>query len=225
MINDYSGMLIGCGEKTSFGDSLFRFLEGLFQTVPEEAEGPGGWLPFIPVNQSGLGTAGISLQVIAKEPAAVFIFMAVNTEILPVASIGRIVVVISVPVVNRQQMSVGRIKGPAALGTDQSMDGQRSFPIPFIPGSFCISFQLPDEIFRGTARRRAAFRRHATFGAARSWTIRYFCHGKNRNGLSDAWFASLFRQGGFTTGSASIRRTKDPPECLHTSCRRCESRQ
>lgn len=191
MINDYSGMLTGCEGNASFAYSLFRFLEGLLQTISEDAEGPCGRLSFIPVNQSRLGTAGMSLQVISEETAAVSILMAIDTEILPIAPVGRIVVMISIPMVNRQQMPVGRIKRPAAFGTNQAMDGQGSLTVSLVPSPFCIPFQLPDEIFRGTARHRAAFYRYVTSGAARSRTIGNFCHGIARDPQSGAGPAFL----------------------------------
>ena len=57
------------------------------------------------------------------------IVVAVNAQVLPVRSIGRVVQVISVFVVYRQQMPGLFVKFSAALGTDQTMDLERSFSI------------------------------------------------------------------------------------------------
>ena len=48
--------------------------------------------------------------------------VAVDAEILPVGTIGRIVVVITVFMVNGEEMSVLLIKLPRALGADKAVD-------------------------------------------------------------------------------------------------------
>ena len=57
------------------------------------------------------------------------VFMAIDAEIFPVRSVGRIIVVIPVFVVNGQEMPVIEIELPPALGTDESVDLERLLPI------------------------------------------------------------------------------------------------
>jgi len=61
-------------------------------------------------------------EIFPKEFTAVFVIVAVNAEVFPVGSIGRIVQVISVFVVDGQEMSRLFIKFSAALGADEAMD-------------------------------------------------------------------------------------------------------
>lgn len=140
-------MLIGCEGKASFAYLLFRFLEGLLQTISEEAEGAGSRLSFIPVDQVHIGSAGISFQVVTEDPATVSVLMAIDAEVFPIASVGWIVMMISVPMMNRQQVTVCSIEGAAAFCTDQAMNGQGSLTVPFIPRPG-LPFQLPDDILR-----------------------------------------------------------------------------
>ncbi|GEM_PF-6428770 len=181
-------MLIGCEGKASFAYLLFRFLEGLLQTISEEAEGPGSWLFFIPVYQVHVGSAGISLQVVTEEPAAVSVLMAIDAEIFPIAPVGWIVMVIPVPMMNRQQVTVRRIEGAATLCTGQPVDGQGSLTVPFVPRPD-IFFQLPDDFLRRTARGTPALCRTGPDSAC-SRSVDYFRHNRNGNGKSDALLAS-----------------------------------
>ena len=57
------------------------------------------------------------------------IVVAVNAQVLPVRSIGRVVQVISVFVVNGQEVPGLFIKFSSALGTDQTMDFEGPFSI------------------------------------------------------------------------------------------------
>ena len=66
-----------------------------------------------------------------------FIVVAVNAQVLPVRPIGRVVQVISVFVVDSQEVSGLLIKFPAALGTDQTMDFEGPFSI-VTPWRFCL---------------------------------------------------------------------------------------
>ena len=52
----------------------------------------------------------------------VLIVVAVHTEVLPVRSVGRVVVVIAVPVVDCEEMSVLVIELARALGADESVN-------------------------------------------------------------------------------------------------------
>ena len=58
-----------------------------------------------------------------------FVVMAMNAQILPVAAIGRIIIVIAVLVMNGQQIQGGRIKLTATLGADWPVDLQRPGPV------------------------------------------------------------------------------------------------
>lgn len=55
--------------------------------------------------------------------------MAVDAEILPVGAIWRIVHVVSVLVVNRQEVSVLVVELSSALRTDETMDLKGTFPV------------------------------------------------------------------------------------------------
>jgi hypothetical protein len=57
------------------------------------------------------------------------VIVAVNTEVLPVRPIGRVILVIPVPVMYCQQVEAGLIKLPAAFGADRSMDLERFCPV------------------------------------------------------------------------------------------------
>ena len=58
-----------------------------------------------------------------------FFVVTVNTEVLPIGSIGRVIQVIAVFVVDGQKMSGLFIKFSSALGTNQAMDLKGSFSI------------------------------------------------------------------------------------------------
>jgi hypothetical protein len=69
------------------------------------------------------------------------IFMTIGTKILPITSVRRIIQVVSVFVVDRQKMSLGRGEFPTASGTDQTVQGQGSFPVIFFNRSFGSDFR------------------------------------------------------------------------------------
>lgn len=52
------------------------------------------------------------------------VFMAINTEILPVTSIRGIILMIAVFVVNGQQLAVQRIEFPSTPCAHKAMDGK-----------------------------------------------------------------------------------------------------
>ena len=74
-------------------------------------------------------------EILSKEFAGVFIIMAINAEIFPVRSIGRVIQVISVFVVDRQEMRCLFVEFPPTLGADEAMDFERAFSI-ITPGRF-----------------------------------------------------------------------------------------
>jgi hypothetical protein len=73
--------------------------------------------------------------------------MAVNAEVFPVRSVRRVVQVISVFVVDGEEMAHLVIKLPSASGTDETMDIERSFTV--IAFSKRGLFQFPDDFFNG----------------------------------------------------------------------------
>jgi hypothetical protein len=78
--------------------------------------------------------------------------MAISTEILPVAAIGRVIVMVSIPVMNGQEVTVQRIKFTTAPRTNQTMDGQRSLPVIFTRRLLIGLLEFSDDIFGGLSR-------------------------------------------------------------------------
>ena len=64
---------------------------------------------------------------------AVLVVVAIDAEILPVAAVGRIVVVIAVLVVHREQVEVARLELAAAPGADRPVQGERPLAVPLPP--------------------------------------------------------------------------------------------
>ena len=61
-------------------------------------------------------------MIFAQQSPAVFVFVAVNAEVLPVGAVGRVVAAVAVFVVHREQVPVFMGKFPAALGANHPMD-------------------------------------------------------------------------------------------------------
>ena len=78
--------------------------------------------------------------------------VAVNAEVFPVRSVRRVVQVISVFVVDGEEMAHLVIKLPSASGTDETMDIKRLFPV--IAFSKRGLLQFPDDLFDGFIRVR-----------------------------------------------------------------------
>jgi hypothetical protein len=87
------------------------------------------------------------LIVFTQQPPAVLVFVTVNAEVFPVAAVGGIVVMISVPVMNREEMPVCPVKFPSASGTDQTVDTQRPFAVIRSRGFPAVFLDLPDNVF------------------------------------------------------------------------------
>jgi hypothetical protein len=64
------------------------------------------------------------MQVVGKDGPAMFVVMTVHTEVLPVAAVGRVVMVIAVAVVNGEKLKIVLFELPAALGADPAMQFQ-----------------------------------------------------------------------------------------------------
>jgi hypothetical protein len=60
------------------------------------------------------------------------VVMTVHTEVLPVAAVGRIVMVITVAMVNGEELEIVLLKLPAALGADPAMQFQGTLPVVFM---------------------------------------------------------------------------------------------
>ena len=69
--------------------------------------------------------------------------MTINTEVLPVRPIGRIVPVIPVFMVNGKKIPILEIELPPAFGADQAVDLQGLLSVPWSSGS---SSYLPDDL-------------------------------------------------------------------------------
>ena len=58
-----------------------------------------------------------------------FIVVAVNAEVFPVAPVFRVVLVVAVPVVDGEEVEVVKLELPAAFGADPAMKLQGAFPV------------------------------------------------------------------------------------------------
>lgn len=68
-------------------------------------------------------------QILSEELAAVFVIVAVNAEIFPVGSIRGIIQVISVFVVDGQEMSRFFVEFPSTFGADEAVNLEGAFSI------------------------------------------------------------------------------------------------
>jgi hypothetical protein len=68
-------------------------------------------------------------HVVGEDLATVLGLMAVGTEVLPVASVGRVVVVVAVPVVDGEQVEVIRLELARAARADPPVQGERALAI------------------------------------------------------------------------------------------------
>jgi len=69
------------------------------------------------------------LKIIPEKAPAVFVFVAIDAEILPVGAVQRIIQGIPVLVVHRQQLAVPVGEFPPALGADHPVDLQGALPV------------------------------------------------------------------------------------------------
>ena len=68
-------------------------------------------------------------QIITQHASAMFVFMAIDAEIFPVGAVGRIISVVTVPVMNGQKVAVLIFKLSSALGTDETVNAERPLPV------------------------------------------------------------------------------------------------
>jgi hypothetical protein len=132
------------------GRGFLRF-QGFPQAVPKASEPLSGPFPFIMVDDDLLPRSVLPFQIIPEESPAVGILMAVNAEVLPVVAVRWVVVVITILMMNRQQLTVGGIEFPAAAGADQTMQAERSLPVSLFPG-LLGRFEIPDNILDRSGR-------------------------------------------------------------------------
>jgi len=142
-------------------------------------------------------------EIIAEQAASMFVFMAIDAEIFPVGSIGRIVARIAVLVMNRQEVAVLLIEFAGAFGADESVYSEGLFAVAgcrrraFPPQSAC---DLGSRLFRCIGMRRCNPKRlscaHASSyrraGSAIPASANPFAlkrqlsqrpHGRNRSGI------------------------------------------
>jgi hypothetical protein len=84
-------------------------------------------------------------QIFAEQLPAVLIVMAIDAEIFPIGSVGRIVEVVSVFMVDREEVSVRVVKLPPAFGADQAVDFERTLSIIVSRNSGFLKF--PEHLF------------------------------------------------------------------------------
>lgn len=84
-------------------------------------------------------------EIVAKQTSAVLILVAIYTEVFPVGPICRIVPMVSVFVVDGQEMPVLIFELPSALCADKIVHFKRLFPVTVLRAAGL--FQLPHNIF------------------------------------------------------------------------------
>ena len=84
-------------------------------------------------------------QVIAEELSTVFVIVTVNTKILPVRPIRRVIHVVSIFMMDGQEMPRLIIKLSSTFGADETVYLQRAFPIITALGREL--FYLPKDFF------------------------------------------------------------------------------
>src|SRR3990172_2946041 len=89
------------------------------------------------------------IQIVAKQPPAVFILVTVDTQVFPVRAVSGIVPAVPVFMVYGQQVAGFVVKLSAALGTYEPVNIQRAFPIGF--GRRNVLPQSPEKLFNGFA--------------------------------------------------------------------------
>ena len=77
------------------------------------------------------------------------ILVAVNAEVFPVASVGRVVQVVAVPMMNGEKAAVGPAELAAAPCAGQAVNGQRPLPVILASRLFIGLLEIPDDILGG----------------------------------------------------------------------------
>jgi hypothetical protein len=68
-------------------------------------------------------------QVVSEKPPAVLVVMTINTQVLPVGAICRVIPVIAVLMMYRKKIPVLEIELSPAFGADQAVNLQGLFPV------------------------------------------------------------------------------------------------
>ena len=71
----------------------------------------------------------VPFQIISEHAPAVFVVVAIHTEVLPVGAVRRVVPAIAVFMVHGEEIPVFYFKLPPALGTDETVYLQGLFPV------------------------------------------------------------------------------------------------
>src|SRR5690242_7873455 len=105
-------------------------------------------------------------QVITEDATRVLVLVTVDAEILPVAAVGRVVLVVPVLVMDGEEMEVRAIELPRALGADPPVQRERAFAVALVAGArrlLCLADERVDVDGRTPlpAGRTEAPRRHA----------------------------------------------------------------
>ena len=97
---------------------------------------------------SGLkGSGGLfAAQIVAEPAAGVFVVVAVYAQVFPVASVRGVVLVVPVPVVNRQEVKVVLVELHPALGADPAVNVEGLAPVVgcIFPVGQCSAFDESD---------------------------------------------------------------------------------
>ena len=91
-------------------------------------------------------TVFVPLEVISQEAAAVLVFMAVDAEILPVATIRGIVAGIAVFVMDGQQFQIRAIELASAFGAYPAMDRQGARAIVLLLFTLAADHFFPEVV-------------------------------------------------------------------------------
>ena len=90
----------------------------------------------------------LDAQIVGENAATVFVFMAVDAEVLPIRAVGRVVVVIAVSMMDGQQMQSVGFELAGAFGADPAVDGERALAVG-LRARACQSAPLLHEIAGG----------------------------------------------------------------------------
>jgi hypothetical protein len=78
----------------------------------------------------------ILAEIISQQPATVFVVMTIRTEIFPIRSIRGIIRMVSIFMVDCQEMQVGCVKFATAFGAYPSVELQGLLPVRLHSGAF-----------------------------------------------------------------------------------------
>src|SRR5207253_1679048 len=77
-------------------------------------------------------------EIVAEDPARVLRLVTFGAEILPIAAVGRVVVVIAVLVVDGQQVQVLLVELASAAGADPTVKRERAGAVVETPRARCL---------------------------------------------------------------------------------------